>query len=221
MCNLVILRFLGQIQSADGQSEAPRPKKITWFRPQMAMLWTNGCDLAEGRESILISKTLDKLLSRMSWYCYLFLPIMPLSCFWNCSNAQQMFWREQQAQRWLDSMVVSCSFMGDTQFWDILDLLKVYIYTYILVAGSHGRTSHPVVTRCHLCLYTLPNFSWRSKRWDIVGPCWTDVELIQLYMWMDRWRGKFCSGIRGLDCRPWTLGSRECCTFQEQLRNWC
>ena len=98
---------------------------------------------------------------------------------------------------------------------------SIYIYTYILVAGSHGRTSHPVVTRCHLCLYTLPNFSWRSKRWDIVGPYWTDVELIQLYMWMDRWRGKFCSGIRGLDCRPWTLGSRECCTFQEQLRNWC
>lgn len=123
---------------------------------------------------------------------------MPLSCFWNCSNAQQMFWREQQAQRWLDSMVVSCSFMGDTQFWDILDLFKVHIY----IAGSHGRTKHPVVTRCHLCLYTLPNFSWRSKRWDIVGPYWTDVELIQLYSYISYtcgWTDGGANSVLGYD----------------------
>lgn len=118
----------------------------------------------------------------------------------------------------------------ETPSFEISWTYSKYISIYTYIAGSHGRTSHPVVTRCHLCLYTLPNFSWRSKRWDIVGPYWTDVEVIQLYMWMDRWRGKFCSGIRltrpsqqywGLDCRPWTLGSRECRTFQEQLRNCC
>lgn len=81
-CNLVILRFLGQIQSAEGQSEAPRPKKITWFRPQMAMLWTNGCDLAEGKESILMSKTLDKLLPECRDTVIFFSPSCPSLFFW-------------------------------------------------------------------------------------------------------------------------------------------
>lgn len=90
----------------------------------------------------------------------------------------------------------------ETPSFEISWTYSKYIYIYIYIAGSHGRTKHPVVTRCHLCLYTLPNFSWRSKRWDIVGPYWTDVELIQLYSYISYtcgWTDGGANSVLGYD----------------------